>query len=73
MNKATFSVSLNSQQVLQYYQGKKNRVQVNTREGFSMSIPYDILLKFVTREGVHGTFEISYGSDGKLGELRKLG
>ena len=72
MNKAVFSISLNSQSVMQYYQGKKNRVQVQTRQGFSMSIPYDILLKFVTREGIYGTFEISYSNDGKLGELRRI-
>ncbi len=72
MHKAVFSISLNSEQVLQFYKGLKHRVQVRTQEGQSMSIPYDILLKYVTREGVHGTFQISYGSDGKLGELVKL-
>ena len=72
MHKAVFSVNLSSEHVLQYYQGKKNRVQVRTQDGQSMSIPYDVLLKFVTREGIYGTFEISYGNDGKLGELRKL-
>lgn len=73
MNKAVFSISLSSQQVMQYYQGKKNRVQVRTRDGQTMSLPYDILLNFVTREGIYGTFEISYGADGKLGDLRKIG
>ena len=72
MPKAVFSISLNSEQVLQYYKGKKNRVQVRTQEGLSMSLPYDILLQYVSREGVHGTFEISYSNDGKLGELRRL-
>ena len=73
MHKAVFSISLNSDQVLQYYKGKKHRVQVRTREGFSMSLPYDVLLQYVTREGIYGTFEISYGDDGKLGELRRIG
>ena len=72
MQKAVFSISLNSEQVLLYYKGKKHRVQVRTREGFTMSLPYDILLQHVTREGIYGTFEISYSDDGQLGELRKI-
>ena len=72
MPKATFSVSLSSEQVLQFYKGLKNRVQVRTTDGQSMSIPYDILVQHVTREGIYGTFEITYGDDGKLGELRRI-
>ncbi|WP_330924404.1 DUF2835 family protein [Candidatus Sororendozoicomonas aggregata] len=73
MPKAIFSVSLTSEQVLQFYKGLKSRVQVRTTNGQSMSIPYDILLQHVTREGVYGTFEITYGDDGKLGQLRRIG
>ncbi len=72
MPKAVFSVSLNSDQVLQFYKGLKKRVQVRTESGQTMSIPYDILLKFVTREGIYGRFEITYSSDGKLGDLIRL-
>ncbi len=72
MPKAVFSVNLNSEQVLQFYKGLKQRVQVTTTEGQSMSLPYDILLEYVTREGIYGTFEITYSSDGKLGELRRI-
>ena len=73
MPKAVFSISLNSEQVLQFYKGLKHRVQVRTESGQSMSIPYDTLLKYVTREGIHGRFEITYSNDGKLGDLVRLG
>ncbi len=73
MPKAIFSISLTSEQVLQFYKGLKNRVQVRTTDGQSMSIPYDTLLQHLTREGIYGTFEITYGDDGKLGELRRIG
>ena len=73
MPKAVFSISLNSEQVLQFYKGVKHRVQVRTESGQSMSLPYDILLKYVTREGIHGKFEITYSNDGKLGDLIKVG
>lgn len=72
MPKATFSISLSSEQVLQFYKGQKNRVQVRTTEGQTMSLPYDILLQHLTQEGVYGTFEITYASDGTLGELKRL-
>lgn len=72
MPKAVFSIYLSSEQVLQYYKGVKQRVQVTTTSGQTMSLPYDILLNHVTREGIYGTFEITYSHDGKLGELRKL-
>ena len=72
MHKAVFSVKLNSDQVLQYYKGKKNSVRVRTDSGQTMSIPYDIMLKFVTREGIYGRFEISYSDEGKLLDLVRL-
>ena len=72
MPKAVFSISLNSQQVLEFYKGLKHRVQVRTESGQSMSIPYDTLLKYVTREGIHGRFEITYSNDGQLGDLIRL-
>ncbi len=73
MHKAVFSVKLNSDQVLDYYKGKKNSVRVRTESGQTMSIPYDIMLKFVTREGIYGRFEISYSDDGRLLDLVRLG
>ena len=73
MHKAVFSVKLNSDQVLEYYKGKKNSVRVRTESGQTMSIPYDIMLKFVTREGIYGRFEISYSDDGRLLDLVRLG
>lgn len=72
MHKAVFSVRLNSDQVLQFYKGQKSTVKVRTESGQSMSIPYDIMLKFVTREGIYGRFEISYSDDGKFLDLVRL-
>ncbi|MDP0589345.1 MAG: DUF2835 family protein [Candidatus Endonucleobacter bathymodioli] len=72
MPKAVFSISLSSDQVLQFYKGLKHRVQVRTTEGQSMSLPYNILVQHVTREGIYGTFEITYGDDGTLGELQRI-
>ncbi|MFK0571545.1 DUF2835 family protein [Endozoicomonas sp.] len=65
-------MKLNSDQVLEFYKGKKHSVRIRTDSGQTLSIPYDILLKFVTREGIYGRFEITYGDDGKLLDLVRL-
>lgn len=72
MHKAVFSVRLNSEQVLDFYKGQKTSVKVRTESGQTMSIPYDIMVKFVTREGIYGRFEISYRDDGTMVDLIRL-
>ncbi|WP_067516262.1 DUF2835 family protein [Endozoicomonas ascidiicola] len=72
MHKAVFSVRLNSEQVLDFYKGTKSSVKVRTECGQTMSIPYDIMVKFVTREGIYGRFQISYRDDGKMVDLIRL-
>lgn len=70
-NKAVITINLTAEQVKQYYMGGKNRVQAYTDDGQSISVPYDILLQFVSHHGIYGRFEISYGEDGKfLGIIR---
>jgi len=60
------SVNLTSEQVKQYYLGKKTRIQVYSDDGRSISVPYDILLKFVSHQGIYGRFEIIYNDEGKF-------
>ena len=72
MHKAVFSIRLNSEQVLDFYKGKKTSVKVRTESGQTMSITYDIKVKFVTREGIYGRFEISYRDDGKMVDIIRL-
>lgn len=72
MPQATFSIVLTSEQVLEFYKGTKTRVRVVTDQGFSMSLPYDVLIKYLTREGIFGKFSISYSDDGTLGELKRI-
>lgn len=72
MNYATFSIRLTSDQVLKYYKGLRQTVRVQTDSGVNMSIPYDILLKYVTHGGISGRFQISYDDNGKLIDLVKL-
>ena len=70
--KAIFSIYLNSEQVLGYYKGQKNAVRTHTEDGQSLSIPFNILLDFVTHDGISGTFEVSFKGDGKFQKIRKI-
>ncbi|MBE8215216.1 MAG: DUF2835 domain-containing protein [Endozoicomonadaceae bacterium] len=70
--KSIFKAYLTSEQVLEYYKGKKNSVRVKTEEGQSMSIPFDVLLKYVTHDGIGGTFEIHYTDDGQFQSIHKI-
>ncbi|MCY4177023.1 MAG: DUF2835 family protein [Endozoicomonadaceae bacterium] len=70
--KATFSVYLNSEQVLGYYRGQKQSIRTQTSDGQSISIPFNVLLDFVTHDGISGTFEIHFREDGKLQKIMKI-
>ncbi len=70
--KATFSVYLNSEQVLGYYKGQKTAVRVHTDQNQAISIPFNILLEFVTYDGISGTFEIEFKNDGTFQKIRKI-
>ena len=70
--KAKFSINLSSEQVLGYYKGQKNSVRTQTQDGQSISIPFNILLEFVTHNGIYGTFEICFRGDGTFRKIRKI-
>ncbi|MCK5894266.1 MAG: DUF2835 family protein [Endozoicomonadaceae bacterium] len=72
-NTVTININLTSEQVKQYYMGGKNRVQAYTDDGQNISIPYDILLRFVTHHGIYGRFKISYDNNGKCQEISQVG
>lgn len=69
---AVFSIYLNSEQVLGYYKGQKHAVRTQTQDGQSISIPFNVLLEFVTHDGIAGTFEIYFKSDGTFQKIRKI-
>lgn len=72
MAKAIITVNLTSEQVKQYYMGQKSRVQAYTDDGQSISVPYDILLKFVSHQGIYGRFEICYDDNGKFQGISRV-
>ena len=72
LHKSVIVIHLGREQVLQYYRGISTRVQGYDQDGQWMDMPIDIFLKFVTHDGICGTFEITYDEKGKLKDLQKL-
>lgn len=63
-------VSLPADEFLQVYQGTANRVYIRSREGRSVSLPARHLQRYLTREGVYGSFVLDFDQQGKLISLR---
>lgn len=63
-------VSLPADEFLRVYQGTANRVYIRSREGRSVSLPARHLQRYLTREGVYGSFVLDFDQQGKLISLR---
>lgn len=63
-------VSLPADEFLRVYQGTANRVYIRSREGRSVSLPARHLQRYLTREGIYGSFVLDFDQQGKLISLR---
>jgi hypothetical protein len=72
VRKVLVPVHLSAEEYLKYYKGAAHNVFARDLEGRTVQFPANLLQKFVTREGVDGLFEISFGPTGKLIDIRKV-
>lgn len=72
MLKLHLEIALPADEFLRVYQGTANRVLLRSREGKSVSLPAGRLQPFLTRDGIHGSFELTFDSAGKFISLRQL-
>ncbi len=72
MQKMQFYLSISSDQYLAYYNGVAKFVNVQTNDGRTLNFPASELQKFVTREGIHGKFEIEFNEQHKLMSLTRV-
>jgi hypothetical protein len=72
MLKLHLDVKLPADEFLRVYQGTASRVWLRSREGKSVSLPAGRLQPFLTREGVYGSFELTFDDQGKFISLRRL-
>lgn len=67
-----FSLDISRQKYLNYYAGNATTVQVHTNQGLLIQFPASALKPWVTHQGIHGFFSISFDANNKLIELTQL-
>lgn len=72
MLKLHLDIRLPAEEFLRVYQGTANRVLLYSREGKSVSLPAGRLQPFLTHEGIYGSFELTFDTQGTFIALRKL-
>jgi hypothetical protein len=66
-------LALSAERMRAVYQGRANRILVQSRDGRRVSVPAHHFRPFLTHEGVYGCFELEFSSAGQLLSLRRLG
>lgn len=72
MPKTIFSLNISEDEILKYYSGAVKSVITTDTNGLKIQFPAAILRQFVTKEGVHGTFEIEFDENGRMQNITKL-
>lgn len=66
-------LALSAERMRAVYQGRANRILVQSRDGRRVSVPAHHFRPFLTHEGVYGCFELEFNPAGQLLSLRRLG
>ena len=72
MPSLVLDIALSSEQCLAVYQGRANRILARSRDGRRVSVPAHHFRAFLTRDGIHGSFELEFSAAGELLKLRRL-
>lgn len=67
-----FSLKINQQDYLRYYQGAASTIQVYTENGQRLRFPASRLRPFLTHTGISGCFQMTVSSDNRFLDLTKL-
>lgn len=73
MDTVRFRLTLTAEQIRSYYEGVARQVVVRANDGRRIQFPAQWLRRFVTLDGVSGLFEMRFGDDRKLIDLRRIG
>jgi hypothetical protein len=72
MNRYVFQLHITAEQYLDYYRGMAHSVVVRATSGQIVQFPAARLQRFVTTEGVHGSFVLVCDDQNKFVELQRL-
>jgi len=67
-----FRLAISAEQYLQYYRGAAQRVSVTATDGRRIEFPARHIQTFLTRDGIHGEFEMELTADYKFVAIKKL-
>lgn len=66
VNRVRFSLDISWDSYLLHYRGVADNVQVRANDGRRVQFPANLLRRYITREGIHGEFFLSYDAQGKV-------
>ena len=66
-------ISLPREQYLQVYQSYIRQVKAIARNGRSVRFPIVVLKPYLTHNGIHGTFELTFDDNNKFIGIQALG
>ncbi len=66
-----FCLALSYHKYIEVYRGNAEYVVARSFDGRTLRFPADILKPYLTREGIYGTFAITFDSHHKLQSLTK--
>ncbi len=67
-----FSLQLNQQEFLRYYQGVVSSIQVMSHCGRRLQFPASRLRPFLTHKGISGTFVLTVDAENRFVGLKKI-
>lgn len=72
MNELIVDLNISAAEYEKFYRQGDIGVLARARDGRRVRFPADSLRRFVTHSGIHGSFRIRYGADGRLQTLERL-
>lgn len=67
-----FDLHIPAERYVALYAGQVREVQARSLDGASLRFPGNILRPFVSHEGVHGRFRISFDENNKFQAIEKI-
>ncbi|OUE41889.1 hypothetical protein BZY95_11070 [Billgrantia desiderata SP1] len=65
-------IELSAEACLAHYEGRVGQVLAHSLDGRRVVFPAEALRRVVTRDGVHGTFRLSFTSEGRFRSIVRL-
>ena len=73
MPKLLVDLHIPAERFVAWYEGTVREVLARSHDGRTVRFPASVLQRYVSAEGVHGTFELTYDENHKFVNIDKLG